>query len=152
MVFLIHTRLLNLLIPKYFHQNELVILYRYTYKKRPAAKAVAKLTHTFSSSHVEGAVLLYGAVSLLHQLNTRAALLLYFWHNQQQTCAQLHALPTGRTARTPVAPVCHRTHRVCLGVKCTIIQDTFLKERHDRLLMSTYSRIALTALVMIPQH
>ena len=93
---------------------------------------MSKLTHTFSYSHVEGAVLLYNAVSLLHQLHTRTALLLYFWRNQQQTCAQLHALPTGCATWTPVAPVSHRTHRVCLGVKCAMTQNTFLKERHDR--------------------
>jgi hypothetical protein len=92
---------------------------------------MAKLTHTFSNSHVEGAVLLHNAVSLLHQLHTRAALLLHFWRNQQQTCAQLHALPTGCAAWAPVTPVCHRTHRVCLGVKCTMAQNAVLKERHD---------------------
>ena len=54
---------------------------------KSAVKAMAKLTHTFSYSHVEGAVLLYNAVSLLHHLHTCAALLLHFWRNQQQTCA-----------------------------------------------------------------
>jgi hypothetical protein len=94
-------------------------------------KEMAELTHTFGNSHVESAVLLYNTVSLLHKLHTCTALL-YFWCNQQQTSAQLHTLPTGCTAWTPVTPVCHRTHRICLGVRYTMAQNRVLKEKLSR--------------------